>query len=59
MQTDYEWKQVKLPREKLIEPNRWKQIKFLTVDMHTATLAVLCPKGEAAVKLLPKGSGVV
>jgi hypothetical protein len=53
MTDDYEWKYVKLPREKTAYPNHWKQCKFITADMHEAVVAVLVKKGEPGMRRLP------
>jgi hypothetical protein len=50
----YEWKYVKLPREKRCDADSWKEIIFLTADMHQGTVAVLVPIGQPGTKTLDK-----
>jgi hypothetical protein len=49
----YEWKHVKLPRNQSVYPNRWRQCRFVTVDMHEAVVAVLVKQGEPGIRRLP------
>jgi hypothetical protein len=53
----YEWKHVKLPRERTVHVNQWRECVFLTSDMREAICAVLVPTGEPVVAKLDKLKG--
>jgi hypothetical protein len=46
----FEWKPVEMRRGAPVYPNKWREARFMTVDMYKATLSVLVPIGEPVVK---------
>jgi hypothetical protein len=54
----YEWKHVKLPRERVVRIGGRVDVMFLTSDMTEAVLAVCVPEGEKGAELAKKRKAV-
>jgi hypothetical protein len=52
----YEWRNIRVRREKPVDASAWEQFVFLSADMYEVAISVLVPKGEPATKILAKKS---
>jgi hypothetical protein len=55
----YEWKHVKLPRERVVRIGGRVDVMFLTADMTEAVLAVCVPQGEKGAAIAPRKPGAL